>query len=150
MSMSTHHLHDLLLYIPFLIGQMLYILKRAGFSMRAGRATTRRAYFYQNWDILIFRGGITLLIYGAARHYALGDLLRLFHVDLSGVGWFTALNTPINSPLAFFGLGIGADSLVDWGVDWASRDTNTKVPAWIKTWLRENVPPIIAAVEQPK
>lgn len=137
--MTHHQVQDCLLYAFFLLGEMLYILKRAGFSMRAGRAPTRAAYFYQNWDVLLFRSGIALLIYGVVRHYSLGDILLLFHVDLSGISALKFLYTPIESGLAFFGLGIGADGLMDWGVDWASRKENTKVPQAVKNWLTENV-----------
>lgn len=140
--MEAHHLQDYLLYLPFLAGQFMYFLKRASFSMRAGRAPTRRAYFWHNWDILLFRAGIAVFFYAFFRHYSLGQVVGFFHVDLSSVSWLKFIFVPLSSPLAFWGLGIGVDGLIDWAVDWASRKENTKVPQRIKDWLTENVTPV--------
>lgn len=140
-TLSPHEIEDVLLYVPFLFGQLIYIMKRAGFSMRAGRAPTRWQYVYRNWDILAFRSVLEfLLIYLPIRHYSPAQFLGLFHVDLGGVSWLTFLQNPVASPWSCLGAGIGADGLFDWLVDWASR--STKVPAPIRTWLTENVPPM--------
>src|SRR5690242_4820339 len=106
MSLTEHQLHDILLFFPFFIGQLLYIMKRAGYSMRAGRAATRRAYLYQNWDILGFRAGLELIIYSVVRHVSVGQLLGFFHFSLGASTSF--LNNPVNSPVALFALGIAA------------------------------------------
>jgi hypothetical protein len=146
-SMDSHHVQDLLLYIPFLVGQLVYIMKRAGFSMRAGRAPTRRAYIYQNWDILAFRSVLEfILVYTPFRHYSPNQLLTVFHVDLSGVSWLSFLQTPVESPVSFLFLGIGADGMFDWFVDWASR--SPKVPQPVRNWLTENVPPMTNGVSK--
>lgn len=139
MSLTAHQVNDLLLYLPFLIGQLLYIMKRAGFSMRAGRAPSRRAYVYQNWDILTFRTALEIGIYYVVRHYSLVQIIGFFHLNLSGISWLSFLDSPVESPIALFFVGVGSDSSVDWAVDWASRDQNTKVPQWVKNWLKENI-----------
>ena len=145
-TLSPHQIQDLLLYLPFLAGQLLYILKRAGFSMRAGRAKTRRAYVYQNWDILLFRSVLEfILVFMPVRHYSPSQILEIFHVDLSGFPTLAFLSTPVSSPVSLLGIGIGADGLFDWAVDWASR--SPKVPQGIKNWLTENIAPVPANIE---
>lgn len=136
-ALTPHGVEDLLLYMVFFLGQCVYILKRAGFSMRAGRAASRRAYVYQNWDILLFRTVIDSFIFEFFRHISPGQVLGLLHIDLSGVSWLSFLYKPLDSMWAFLGLGIASDGLVDWAVDWASR--SPKVPDPIKNWLKENV-----------
>lgn len=137
---SGHHLEDLLLYVPFVLGQLVYIMKRAGFSMRAGRCSSRRQYVYQNWDILAFRSVLELiLIYMPIRHYSPEQLLGLLHIDISGIKLLAAFQNPVSSPISLLAAGIASDGLFDWIVDWASR--SSKVPQGIKNWLTENVPP---------
>ena len=138
-SLSPHSLEDILLYIPFLVGQGIYIMKRAGFSMRAGRAKTRRQYVYQNWDILAFRSVLEFLtIYMPIRHYSPAQVLGVFHIDVTGVSWLDFMQNAVSSPWSLLGAGIAADGLFDWLVDWASR--SPKVPDAVKNWLKENVP----------
>lgn len=138
---TPHHLQDLLLYITFLGGQLIYIMKRAGFSMRAGRAPTRRAYVYQNWDIIAFRSVLEfIIVFMPFRHLSPDQIIGLLHIDLSGVSWLSFLQTPLESPVGFLGLGIASDGLFDWFVDWASR--SPKVPQAVRNWLTENVPPM--------
>jgi hypothetical protein len=145
--LSQHHLQDIALYLVFLAGQSLYIVKRAGFSVRAGRAKSRRDYLVRNWDILLFRTVLEfIVVYMPARHYSPGDLLRIFHVDIGGFESLAKLNSPIDSAEAFLGIGIASDGLFDWLVDWASR--SSKVPDAIKKWLAENVTPIAADATQ--
>jgi len=140
-ALSPHSIEDLLLYIPFLAGQGVYILKRAGFSMRAGRAKTRRQYVYQNWDIIAFRSVLEFLfIFMPVRHYSPAQLLGVFHIDITGVSWLSFMQNAVSSPWSLLGLGIGSDGMFDWLVDWASR--SPKVPAAVKAWLTENVPPM--------
>lgn len=139
-GITQHHVADILLYITFLAGQLVYIMKRAGFSMRAGRAKSRWSYVTQNWDILAFRIVLQfILIYMPARHFAPSTVLGLVHIDVSNITSLHALTTPISSPEAMLGIGVGSDGLFDWLVDWISR--SPKVPDVIKAWLTENVPP---------
>src|SRR5437588_730247 len=127
--MDQHQIEDLLLYAPFLLGQLVYIMKRAGFSMRAGRAPTRWAYVYQNWDTLVFRTILeALTIFIPMRHFSLGQILEFFHIDLAKFSSLSALDSPVSSPVSVFAAGIAADGLFDWLVDWASRPENTKIP----------------------
>lgn len=140
-TITQHQVEDCLLFIPFLLGQFVYILKRAGFSMRAGRCSTRRAYIYQNWDIITFRLACELvLIYFPVRHFSVDQILSILHIDLSSISWLRFLANPVASPVSLFGIGIGSDGLFDWLVDWASR--SPKIPQVIKNWLTENVPPM--------
>jgi hypothetical protein len=141
MSMTPEHKQDLMLLLPFLLGQLVYIMKRASFSMRAGRAPTRWQYVYRNWDILVFRSVLEfLLIYMPIRHFSPDQLLNVFHIDVSHIESLDFLYNPVSSPVSIFGAGIASDGLFDWLVDWASR--STKIPAPIKAWLTENVPPM--------
>lgn len=135
---NQHQMQDAILYIPFLLGQLLYILKRAGFSMRAGRAKTRRAYVWQNWDILLFRTVLEFaVIYFPIRHFSPGQLLSLFHINLNSS--MPLLSEPVTSPVSILLAGIAADGLFDWLVDFLSR--SPKVPPVVKIWLSENVQP---------
>lgn len=138
---TSHHLHDVFLYFCFFLGQAIYIVKRAGFSMRAGRAPSRRAYVYQNWDILMFRSAFEfVLIFMPFTHFAPGQILAWFHIDISSFASLATLQTPVRHPVALFGVGIGSDGLADWFVDWASR--SPKIPQGVRNWLTENVPPV--------
>lgn len=142
-SMTAHHEEDLVLYLPFLFGQLIYIVKRAGFSMRAGRATSRWGYVYQNWDIILFRSALEFcLIFMPIRHFAPAQMLSFLHIDVSGFSWGADLATPVSSPAATLFAGIGADGAFDWLIDWASR--SPKVPPVVKNWLTENVTPLAA------
>lgn len=135
--LTEHQIQDALLYVPFLIGQLLYVLKRASFSMRGGRAKTRRAYIYQNWDILIFRSVLEFIfIFMPIRHYSPAQLLGFFHVDVSGITSLS-LESPVSSPVSILFAGIAADGWLDWFVDWASR--SPKIPQPIRNWLSENI-----------
>jgi hypothetical protein len=139
-GITPHHLADVLLYLPFLAGQLVYIMKRAGFSMRAGRAATRMEYIHRNWDILGFRSVLEfILIYMPARHLAPAQILSLVHINADSFTSLPFLSSPMSGPVSLLALGIAADGLFDWLVDWASR--SPKVPAPIKAWLSENVPP---------
>jgi hypothetical protein len=138
LSMNVHQSQDLLLYVPFLLGQFIYIMKRAGFSMRAGRAPSRWQYIYRNWDILAFRSVLEFIfIYMPIRHFSPDQILGLFHIDISGISVFSFLQNPVSSPVSLLAAGIGSDGMFDWLVDWASR--STKVPTGLKNWLTENV-----------
>lgn len=140
MVLSPHHVADILFYVVFLLGQLVYIVKRAGFSMRAGRAMTRRSYVYQNWDILLFRSVLEFIfIYMPMRHFSPDQLLGLFHINLGSLMSIGPMQNPVSSPVSFLFAGIASDGIVDWLVDWASR--STKVPQAVKNWLTENVPP---------
>jgi hypothetical protein len=138
-QLSSHQIEDFLLYIPFLAGQSVYILKRAGFSARAGRAASRWQYVYKNWDILLFRSVLEfILIFMPIRHYSPDQILSLFHIDISGISWLSTFSNPVSSPVSLLAAGIGADGMFDWLVDWASR--SPKVPDAIKKWLTEEIP----------
>lgn len=138
--MSPHQTQDLLLYLPFLAGQLLYILKRAGFSMRAGRAPSRWKYICQNWDILLFRSVLEFIfIFVPVRHFTPDQLLSFFHIDLSGIEALNFLQNPVSSPVSLLFAGIAADGVMDWLVDWASRSDNKRIPGIFKKWLSENV-----------
>lgn len=140
-SISAHQVQDLLLYIPFLVGQLFYIMKRASFSMRAGRAATRWAYVGQNWDILAFRSVLEfIVIFTPIRHYSPAQLLAVFHIDVSGISLLNFLESPVSSPISMLAAGIGADAWFDWLVDWTSR--SPKIPQRVRDWLTENVPPM--------
>ena len=140
-TITPHATEDLLLYIFFLGGQLIYIMKRAGFSMRAGRVPSRRQYVYRNWDILAFRAVLEFLfIFMPVRHYSPAQFLNVFHFDTSGISWLAFMQNPVSSPWSVLGLGVGADGLFDWLVDWASR--SPRVPAPVKAWLTEEVPPM--------
>lgn len=139
--MTPHQIQDVLLYVPFFAGQLLYALKRASFSMRGGRAATRRAYIYQNWDILLFRSVLEFIfIFMPIRHYSPAQILGAFHLDVSGISWLGFMENPVSSPVSILAAGIAADGLFDWFVDWASR--STKIPQPVRNWLTENVPPM--------
>lgn len=140
-TIQPHQLEDLLLYIPFLFGQLIYIMKRAGFSVRAGRSPSRWKYITLNWDIILFRTVLEfLLVFMPARHYSPSQILSLFHIDIGNVSWLSFFNNPMSSPASLLAAGIAADGIFDWIVDWASR--SPKVPQAIKNWLTENVPPL--------
>lgn len=139
--LSNHQTEDILLYLVFLLGQLIYMMKRAGFSMRAGRAPSRWRYITNNWDILTFRTVLEfIVVYVPIRHYSPNQILGIFHIDLSNISWLWFLNTSVSSPISVLAAGIGSDGIFDWFVDWASR--SPRVPDAIKKWLSEEIPPM--------
>lgn len=138
---SQHHLEDLLLYIPFFFGQMVYVMKRAGFSKRAGRSPSRWGYVALNWDIILFRTVLEFIfIYTPIRHYSPDQLLGFFHASIGNIPSLSFMTNPVSSPVSALAAGIASDGIFDWLVDWASR--SPRIPQGIKNWLTENVPPM--------
>lgn len=100
---------DLLLYIPFLAGQWLFILKRMGMKIRskANPITTRRQYLYQNWDLLTVRMVLELGIFYMWRY---GDLSGFIN-QYSGLHLNYVI--PTGKTVAML-LGYASDSGLDW------------------------------------
>jgi hypothetical protein len=121
---------DLLAYLAFLVGQLVFLLKRAGSAIRNPntKITSRRQYLYQNWDTWSIRALIEFPFFYGFRHYSLGQLTAL-------VGWSVPswLVIPDN-PIPCFFLGYAADSLLDWAA------MSPRLPSYLKSWIGENVP----------
>jgi hypothetical protein len=120
---------DVLFYLAFLGGQLLFILKRAASAIRSksNPTTSRRAFLYANWDVLVIRVAIELPIYWIWRHYPVNTILSVF----TSFKLPQAFDFP-QGAITFFTLGFIADSLLDW------FGASAKAPEWLK----ENIPAV--------
>jgi hypothetical protein len=135
MMMSQHLTWDLALWVPFFIGQLFFVLKRAGSAIRSSTnpIKSRRAFIYANWDILSIRLFIELIFpYYPVRHLNFGTIASTFHVSLPS--WIPPESRM--PALGFLALGYFADSILDW------ISQNQKVPAWIRQLIGEQIPNI--------
>lgn len=137
--LSQHAMGDIGLYLCFLCGQFLFILKRSASAIRnpANPIKTRRAFIYVNWDVLSIRAAIEgLVVFYPWRHIGLATILSWFHIDAS-TGWLSVLvsNGEASGAIAAIALGYAADSTLDAISQWS------KLPAWVAKWMKENIPP---------
>lgn len=117
------HIQDIGNYAGFFIGVFLFLLKRAGMVMRAGKIRRRWDYFYANWDVILYRAAFEAIGCWMFIHYDLDKLL----------GHWTGFQLPFEipaNPLTCFGFGL----LADFGLDWVLH--SEKVPQV----LREEIP----------
>lgn len=121
---------DAVNYGAFVAGQLLFMLKRAGSAVRnpVSVYSSKWQFFKQNLDTLLIRTVIEFPFFYGWRHYSVAQILAVWGVAMP-TGWAIP-----NNPLASFFLGYAADSLLDW------VSMSTKLPAWFRQWLSENVP----------
>lgn len=128
--LNQHQLGDLLYYLAFLGGQLLFVLKRSAQAIRSktNPIKSRHDYLRANWDVLLIRMAIEAPIFYLYRHYDVNTILA----------FFTQWKAPFAFPqgaMASFTLGYLADSLLDW------FGTSKFAP----DWLKENIPNILVA-----
>jgi hypothetical protein len=121
---------DALNYAAFLLGQFLFLLKRAGSAMRnpSTNITRRRDYFKANWDTYLIRTAIEIPIFYGYRHYGFVHLVSW--TGWTPPSWFSVPDNPLISML----VGYSVDSLLDW------LAMSQKLPSWLRDWIAENVP----------
>jgi hypothetical protein len=144
--LSQHAIGDVGLYLCFLLGQFLFILKRAASAIRnpVNPIKSRRQFIRANLDVLSIRAALEgLIIYYPWRHIALATILGWFHIDATS-GWPSEIiGTGIaNGLVAAIGLGYASDSALDGLSQWS------KLPAWLSRWMKENIPPVPASLAQ--
>ena len=121
--MSLHHKLDLLYYLAFLAGQMVFILKLADLAARGHNAIlTKRQYLQRNWVPLLTRVMLESAIFFLYRHYDPGTIIRMF------TSWNPPFSFPQGAMPSLF-LGYLSDSLLDW------LSTFPKIPTWIKATI---------------
>lgn len=133
--LSEHQMWDVIYYAPFLIGQMLFLLKRIGLAIRSplNLLRTRRQYLRLNWDILTIRYILEFaIVYYPFRHVEMNSLFAMF-------GWHIPFHIP-DSAISFFLLGYMSDSLMDW---FAMQDKIMGIT--IPNIVKETVPHLPAA-----
>jgi hypothetical protein len=131
-GLSPHHTQDIVNYLFFLIGQWMFILKRASSAIRNPEKaiSNRREYVYHNWDIILIRGAFEVILI----------FLPSAHVSPDAIaGWFgmtipAALSGVVSGVGGFVGLGFSADAILDWVA------VSGKLPVFLQNWLKENVP----------
>ena len=130
MQLSQHFSHDIIFYLVFLCGQMLFILKRAGSAIRNQQTTitTRWQFVMFNWDTITIRGVIEFaMIFYPWRHFTMTQILSFFGYQRDPL--------PIpDSPVTSLLLGYASDSLLDW------LSMSQKLPSFFRDWIHENVP----------
>jgi hypothetical protein len=137
--LSQHTIGDIGLWACFVLGQLLFVLKRAASAIRnpANPIKTRKDFIWKNWDVLSIRAAIEcLVVFYPWRHIALATILSWFHIDASS-GWLSEIISTggASGPIAAIALGYASDSTLDALSQWS------KLPAWLARWMRENIPP---------
>jgi len=118
---TPHMSQDLVYYLAFLAGQLLFVLKRSASAIRSklNPIATRRAFFVANWDLLLIRCALEAPIFYVYRHYDVNSVLSLFTT------WQVPFHIPQSAMTAFL-FGYLADSLLDW------FGASAKAPEWLK------------------
>jgi len=125
---------EVLNWLPFFLGQCLFILKRSGLAVRSplNGMKSKRQYVYQNWDILLIRAVLEfIIVYFPYRHSS------LFATYLPK--WFNLIP---GSWVIVLALGFLSDSLMDW---LAGKDKVFGVP--VPGFIKETIPQL-PAVQQ--
>ena|SRR5258708_14644587 len=118
---------DLLFWIVFIAGQMMFLLKRADLAHRSPLNGVKSipAYFTTNWVVIFQRLAFESLFLFLYRHPAFPSEIGL-HFSLPTVKQSLVL--------AFFG-GFFADASLDW-ITLQDTIFGIKIP----TWIKENIP----------
>jgi hypothetical protein len=100
----------LVLWVAFMAGQLLNVLKQAAMAIRNPHnpVKTRRDYVYRNWDILVLRGAVGVLLFWTYKTWPDGLTMLLAHFGVQ-----FNLNLPLIPPVAL-GLGLASDFCLDW------------------------------------
>lgn len=105
------HVHPhLTLVMLFLLGQALYILKRAAMAIRSplNPATSRRSFLARNWDVILIRVGAAQTGFWLWISYPDG-LSRIAQV----AGVHLDLTIPAKPVVALVS-GVCSDAILDW------------------------------------
>lgn len=132
--LQSHLLYDALFYLAFIVGQLLFVLKRAGSAIRNPTTTikTRWEYVNLNWDTILIRGVLEfLVIFYPWRHFSTAEIAHFF-------GWNIGTWSLPDNPVVATLLGFASDSLLDW------LAVSQKLPSFLQKWLSENVPQLPA------
>lgn len=135
--MMDHVQSDVISYVAFLLGQLLFLLKRAGSAMRnpSTKILTRWDYFKNNWDTFGIRALMESPFFYGWKHYGFASFVGLF-------GWHMPVwMTVPDSPFTAFFLGYAADSLLDW------VSMSPKLPEFFQRWVKENVPTMDSSIK---
>lgn len=118
-------------YLAFVLGQLLFVLKRAASAIRNPNNTikTRRDYLYANWDMLTIRILLEGVVFIACWHIGVAKILALF------TSWQSPITFPAIPPF-YFTLGFFVDSAVDWYA------VSSIGPAFLREFVKENIPQI--------
>ena len=138
--LTPPHSDNLLLYPCFVLGQLFFILKRAGSAVRnaSNPIKNRREFLYENWDILLGRAVIAAVcVYMPWRYISLATILGWFNIN-ANTGWLAVLiaSGATGGFVAVGAIGYASDSILD-GIS-----QSPKLPDWVARWAKENIPNI--------
>src|SRR5215469_4890242 len=124
-------MNDLWLWLWFLVGMFVYMLKRAYYLVTGPNpvANTYGEFIRKCWIPLLVRAVVDSGLFWAAFY---PDMVNPM---IAKFGFSFQLHSPMSAmpgPAALF-IGLGMDSLVDFGV--------TKIP-YVKDWLPQMPPPL--------
>jgi hypothetical protein len=130
--MNHHLMWDLIAYGCYLLGQFLFLLKRAHSALanKSTAVTSIGSYFKYSWAPIVIRVLLEAPLFYVLRHY---PAALTYLVGMWGLTIPASVSLP-NNPITSFLAGYAVDSLVDWA------SVSPKVPAVIRGWLKENVP----------
>jgi hypothetical protein len=139
LGLVPHHFTDLLYWLAFFGGQLLFILKRADLAVRSplNAVNSKWQYFTINWVPLLIRTFIEfVVIYTPYRDIPSDKIIAAF-------GWNIPLKIP-QSWVVAAALGYLSDSLMDWGA-MQEKILGIKVPSFIKETI-PHLPEVQAVV----
>lgn len=131
-GLTPYQQGDILYYVAFLVGQLLFLLNRASSAIRSksNPIKSRSAYISANWDILLTRIALEAGVFIYARHIGVSGLIAIFTT------WKMPVQIP-QSGFSFGCMGYAVDSLVDWYA------VSNKCPVWLQKWIKENIPSVV-------
>lgn len=130
---SAHAKGDIFLYLIFLAGQILYILKRADMAVKSKThpVKSKGEFIADNWVPLLIRVSFESIFFWVWRHVSFAVITGWLHLTAIIPDAAAAAYT---SPWGAFALGFSADCLLDWA------STSPKVPQVIRNWISEEIP----------
>jgi hypothetical protein len=119
-------------YVGYVLGQLLFVLKRAASAIRSktNPIRTRRAYIYANWDVLTIRLMLEGVVFVLCWQVGFTKILALF------TSWQSPIKFPA-SPVFYFAFGFFIDAALDW------YGQSSVGPAVVREFVKENVPDFI-------
>lgn len=126
----SHWKWDILYWLVFALGQLLFLLKRADLARRSpmNGVASMGAFFAFNWVTILYRSALEFVV----------PFWVYRHVDVNAMIAKTGWNMPFQVPQSLvvsFVLGLFADFVMDWV---AMQKSIAGIP--IPSWLKENIP----------
>lgn len=129
-GLTAHQEIDVLYWLAFAGGQLLFMLKRADLAVRSplNAVATKRQFFRKNWVVLLIRSFFEFAaVFMPYRHADTDAIARSF-------GWTMPFHIPQSWVVSAL-FGYFSDSIVDW-ITMQEKIMGIPIPKFVK----ENIP----------